>query len=512
MQTSCEKCGKRYEINPSHIQGRNAKFKCKGCGHIITITKYSEIDEESQSDLKWTEPASPFSATSSEPAYVTQDLESLTVSNFSISRGPEESPLMGLTGGKLEFKGLSLKSKITLVMVVLVFISLAVIGLIASYQSHRALSKQAEVSLLQTAAQKSNEYEQIFNRIKEELNGMAAYSALILERKNVPNDIEFDLIVYGEKGPAEGQELAALTKEHKEEILKIQRIGPVLHSVVSNNPYLSLGYISTDTALTLFDNLDVLAKIRTVKEFHPHKRPWFIKAKEAGRTIWTDLYVDVATDELTVTCASPVFLKNKTFKGVIGFDVLLQTIKKDILALNIGYNSYAFLVNKAGKVLVKPDIQKGNLKWDSTVQAENYLETSNAQFNSIVKNMIEMKQGVGTYVSDEGERYIAYSPIKAMDVSMGIVAFKNEVVKPATDMRNMIILVLFVVLVFAVIIGILLGNAITKPINRLILMADLMSQGQMDLDVLKEDRDDELGVLTRSFNRLIISLKMALSR
>jgi hypothetical protein len=44
--------------------------------------------------------------------------------------------------------------------------------LIASYQSHSALSKQAESYLLQIATQKSNEYEQIFNRIKEELKGM----------------------------------------------------------------------------------------------------------------------------------------------------------------------------------------------------------------------------------------------------------------------------------------------------------------------------------------------------
>ncbi len=182
------------------------------------------------------------------------------------------------------------------------------------------------------------------------------------------------------------------------------------------------------------------------------------------------------------------------------------------MAMDIGYNSYAFLVNKAGKVLVKPEIEKGQLKWDSTVEAENYLKTGNDQFNSIIKDMIGMKKGVGTYTSNEGQRFIAYTPIKAMDVSMGIVAFKSEVVKPATDMRNLIIIALGVVLILAVLIGILLGNAITKPINRLTLMADLMSQGQMNLDVLEEDRNDELGVLTKSFNRLIISLKMALSR
>jgi len=40
----------------------------------------------------------------------------------------------------------------------------------------------------------------------------------------------------------------------------------------------------------------------------------------------------------------------------------------------------------------------------------------------------------------------------------------------------------------------------------------LISQGKRDLDVLNEDRKDEIGVLTKSFNRLVISLKMAMSR
>jgi predicted Zn finger-like uncharacterized protein len=39
MIVICEECGKKYDINPAQIKGREAKAKCKSCGHVITVTK-----------------------------------------------------------------------------------------------------------------------------------------------------------------------------------------------------------------------------------------------------------------------------------------------------------------------------------------------------------------------------------------------------------------------------------------------------------------------------------------
>jgi two-component system sensor histidine kinase/response regulator len=517
MLTICEKCRKQYQINPSDIKDQSARFKCRECGEIITVSKPSDaLEKETTPDFQDSEQSNAFLSSDFESDFSTQDFGSSTSSDSNETPASETASSISPPDSKLEIQGMSLKSKITLIMALLVFFPLAIVGSISTYKSHEALSKQAESHLVQIAAQKSNEYDQIFNRIEEELHGMAAYAISTLEQDNISKDIDIGfnkfLIVYGETGPAKEQELDLLEKEHEQDILKIKTIGPVLQSVVANNPYLSLGYLTTEKALTIFDKLDVVEQLRGVETFHPQKRPWYIAAKEKGETIWTDLYVDVATKKMTVTCATPVFTKDKTYKGVMGFDVLVDTIKNDILNLDIGYESYAFLVNKEGKVLVKPEIDKGSATWDSAVEAENLLTTKNVQFNNIVKNMINMKQGFQSYTSDEGERYIAYSPIKSMNVSMGIVVFKNEVVGPAKDMMKLIGIVMAVVLVIAILFGVLLGGAITKPINQLTMMADLMSQGQMDLDVLKETRTDEIGVLTKSFNRLIISLKMALSR
>ncbi|MCK5099369.1 MAG: HAMP domain-containing protein [Desulfobacteraceae bacterium] len=242
------------------------------------------------------------------------------------------------------------------------------------------------------------------------------------------------------------------------------------------------------------------------------QRPWYLSTKKKKGVIWTEPYVDANTKKLVVTCAAPVFNSKDVLVGVVGFDVLLDTLQKDILTLDIGYDSYAFLVSSKGKVLVRPGMKSGDARWDTTYKTSDLLKTDNPQFTSIINKMIKGKSGIDTYDTGEEIKYTSYAPLRTISASMGIVASKNEVVKPAVAIRNLIIIVFVVVLLLSVLIGLFIGNNITKPINELTLMANLISQGKKDLNVLKEDRKDEIGVLTKAFNRLVISLKLAMSR
>jgi predicted Zn finger-like uncharacterized protein len=39
MIVICEECGKKYRIDAEKIKGNSARFKCKSCNHVITVTK-----------------------------------------------------------------------------------------------------------------------------------------------------------------------------------------------------------------------------------------------------------------------------------------------------------------------------------------------------------------------------------------------------------------------------------------------------------------------------------------
>jgi nitrogen fixation/metabolism regulation signal transduction histidine kinase len=264
--------------------------------------------------------------------------------------------------------------------------------------------------------------------------------------------------------------------------------------------------------MTVFDNEAVVGVIEKLKAFNVTQRPWYISTKEKKAVIWTEPYVDANTKKLVVTCAAPVLNSKNVLLGVVGFDVLLDTLQKDILTMDIGYDSYAFLVSRKGSVLVRPGMQSGDARWDTTYKTENLLKTDNPEFNKIIGKMIKGRSGIDTYDAGDEIKYTAYAPLETIGASMGIVASRSEVVKPAVAIRNFIIGVFVVVLLISILIGLFIGNNITKPINELTMVADLISQGKRDLDVLNEDRKDEIGVLTKSFNRLVISLKLAMSR
>lgn len=46
MIVICEECGKKYQIDPSKIKGKAARFKCKACNHVITVSKPEEKPPE----------------------------------------------------------------------------------------------------------------------------------------------------------------------------------------------------------------------------------------------------------------------------------------------------------------------------------------------------------------------------------------------------------------------------------------------------------------------------------
>jgi HAMP domain-containing protein len=360
--------------------------------------------------------------------------------------------------------------------------------------------------------QKSIEYKMIFDRIQEEVLGSADYLKKLYERKIIPTDTGIPLLLPWDPDKKQfGND--EIRKRFADEILIQKHFGAFLESLASNAPIIDLAYSGTATNISVFHNKEVLDFIqKNAPGFEPNKRPWYTKAKEAGKLVWTDLYADAASNDLCVSCAVPVILSDKSMPAVVSFDLKLNTIRNDILKLDIGYNSTAFLINKEGKVLVKPGMERGGAKWNEVVKTDDYTKTANPAFNQIVTEMTKGKNGLESYTEGKEEKYLAYTYLPTLGASLGIVASKSQVIKPAYQLMYYIISVWAIVLILSILIGIILGGNITKPINKLSAAADLISQGKMDLEVLEEDRKDEIGVLTKAFNRLVISLKYALSR
>ncbi len=487
MLTVCEKCLAKHQLDISSVTKPTAKYRCKNCSHVNVV---SNPEFESREEENFESPAPEINEEEQPSEHLTDQQPTPQPSNPKIS-------------------GLSIKTKITMIIVALVVSALLIVGLIATIKGSRALSTQAESHLKVISGQKAKEYNSIFSRLQDEIEGVAIHAEHIFARKDITEDLGYRVLMswtgssYG--NPAYNSTLIP-------ETLALQRVGIALQGLVQKNPYLEAGYMGTENNVLVIDDEDEVGLIEAEQGYQPKKRSWYIGAVEKKGTIWTQPYIDIGTNKLVVSCATPVYLDNKRLVGVVGFDVLLETIQTDIISLDIGYDSRAFLIGKTGNLLAKPGMYSKNIAWDQTVKTDNALETDNQEFKTIITNMMAGDTGIGTH-TEKGDRIIvAYAPLSAIDASVGIVVSEKMVMRPATEIQKFIIGVWVVVVIVAVIIGLMIGNGITGPINNLAMSAELISQGRMDLEEIPNKRTDEIGVLIESFNRLITSLKIAMSR
>jgi methyl-accepting chemotaxis protein len=88
--------------------------------------------------------------------------------------------------------------------------------------------------------------------------------------------------------------------------------------------------------------------------YDPTGRPWYKAALAAGKPIVTEPYKDASFNDMTVTFALPVKADGKLV-GVIGADKSLAEVVKMVGGIKPSENSYAFVLDKQGRILIHPN-------------------------------------------------------------------------------------------------------------------------------------------------------------
>ncbi|XP_017261569.1 voltage-dependent calcium channel subunit alpha-2/delta-1 isoform X3 [Kryptolebias marmoratus] len=208
--------------------------------------------------------------------------------------------------------------------------------------------------------------------------------------------------------------------------------GPIQWMACSNKGYFyeipSIGAIRINTQ----EYLDVLG------------RPMVLADKKAKQVQWTNVYLDALELGLVITGTLPVFNRTKTIDdrngehqnqlilGVMAIDVSLDDIKKLTPRFTIGPNGYYFAIDPNGYVLLHPNLQPKNPKFQEPVTLDFLdAELENDIKVGIRKNMIDGETGeqtIDTLVKTQDERYIdrgvrtyTWAPVNGTDYSLALV-------------------------------------------------------------------------------------------
>ncbi len=186
----------------------------------------------------------------------------------------------------------------------------------------------------------------------------------------------------------------------------------------------------------------------------------------------------------------------REFAGVVVIDLDYDKIIGMVKDLRIGKSGYAFLVDDEGSVIAHPRFEP------FMMHLGNFTDVS---LKELVVEMMTGASGWKPYHFENQEKVAAFAPIPSMEWALAVTIPTDEYRREAIAIRSRVIKAVVITLVFAIAGVTVLTYFLLKPVHYLVRATDRIAGGDPGHEIPIQSRD-ELGDLTRSFNRMVKNL------
>ena len=292
--------------------------------------------------------------------------------------------------------------------------------------------------------------------------------------------------------------------------------------------------IMADSAVTLeqWHNSNDNADFWSGDLYQEPKRAWLEGRR--NEPIYTSTYsTGINLNHGVFSCSIP-YEADGEFKGVFFFSILMDELDYLVESATSNADEINFVLNSEGKVILSSqetstldDLKELQVVYDTPPDIR---ESQQAELAEIAKKMTGGERGITEIELNGNLYYIAYSPIQALNWSLGVVLPANEVTKTIDenraviknlteekvailDQRFIVILLLMLLIALAVwalittLIGRKLATQFVQPIKELSDGVRDISMSNFDkkLEVIKTG--DEIESLSITFNAMTDELQ-----
>ncbi len=226
-----------------------------------------------------------------------------------------------------------------------------------------------------------------------------------------------------------------------EETYLLGNLGLVNRLIMNNMPDIFTIYLSTKSGQNIQYDADAVLKAGLPPPVI-HERPWYIAARDSGALYMSDAYRDSAGRGLSISMASPYYAGAGEFMGVVGIDIKIEDLDKNIRDTIVGTSGYALLLNnKAGEDKKQTRIVSApNLREDAEYDITSYLGDSAER---ILEKMRNIPGGIDRSVLTEEGRatqvYVVWASINTANWQLVYVVPENDLLASSIALRNEII-------------------------------------------------------------------------
>ena len=235
-------------------------------------------------------------------------------------------------------------------------------------------------------------------------------------------------------------------------------------------------------------------------DYDKTSRDWYAAALRANGLILTDPYVDETTGSLVTTVAMAT-RENGKVNGVVGIDIMLDTMNEVVQKLRLSKGGLSFIIDKNGDSLTNEDASK----------------ILNANFFNDYPALKDCKSELGSTFVDlnaGGGYYLAGSPIEKSNGWIFVTVGKSS---ELFEMLKKTIFIITTMAALGVVVSLLiafaLATGIVRPIRTVDKTVNQIASGNADLTQrLSVDSNDEIGSLENGFNKFVAKLQEIISQ
>jgi len=448
----------------------------------------------------------------------------------------------------------SFRARLILASMVIIFLAVAGMGFYVFYRAQQTdlyltqqldttVRQQAETELQKSIAAETETLNNFFAALRKEITTLGDTTVKLLDNESKLNagdywnaeDVLYHLSNSNWDNPNSDvvsvfiPGTVELTPDLVSQLNTLVQLDFTTPAILAANPDAVAAYFGGTPGETMYyPNVDLAALVPP--EFDVTQRPWFIAASPAQNptksAVWSDPYLDAATNGLIITVSYPVYDSSGEFRGVQGMDVQLNQITAVVGNLKVGQTGHAFLLDKSKRLIAMPAAAYADFGITpdayplGNVLDQAVLSKLSPDFAAAVEKLTTGESGLETVTINGVENFIIYAPVSEVGYGLAIVVPTEELLAGATEAqeqiaqstRNSLVLgavLVLVILILAFLAAFFIANRLVKPLGALTTVAGEIARGNLDVEA-QVGGQDEIGLLASTFNSMAAQLRASI--